>query len=37
MGIYTYETIDGKWWLFINGEPIRLLTDEEAVNVIWGK
>lgn len=32
----TYETIRGKWWLFEYGKAIRLLTDEEAANVIWG-
>lgn len=31
-----YETIDGKWWLFVDGKPIRMLTDQEAVKVIWG-
>lgn len=30
-----YETIDGKWWLFINGIASRPLTDDEAVSVIW--
>lgn len=33
---FEYETIDGKWWLFGDGKPIRPLTDEEAVDVIWG-
>lgn len=32
----TYETIDGKWWLFIEGKAIRPLTDQEAADVIWG-
>ncbi len=31
-----YETIDGKWWLFIDGKAIRELTDAEAAWVIWG-
>ncbi len=32
-----FETIDGKWWLFIDREAIRPLTDNEAASVIWGK
>ncbi len=32
-----YETIDGKWWLFATGKPVRPLSDKEAVDVIWGK
>jgi len=31
-----FETIDGKWWLFENGKPIRPLTDDETRKVIWG-
>ncbi len=33
---HEYETIDGKWWLFEDGKPIRPLTDDEARKVIWG-
>jgi hypothetical protein len=31
----TYDTIDGKWWMFMEGAAIRPLTDEEAAKVIW--
>lgn len=31
-----FETIDGRWWLFENGEKVKPLTDQEAVRVIWG-
>jgi hypothetical protein len=30
-----YETIDGKWWKFVNGQPCCQLTDREAVKIIW--
>jgi len=33
----TYETIDGKWWLFKSDKKVRPLTDQEAVQVIWAK
>ncbi|MCJ7829340.1 MAG: hypothetical protein MUP81_06340 [Dehalococcoidia bacterium] len=32
-----YETIDGKWWLFEDDKPVRLLSDTEAADVIWGE
>lgn len=32
----SYETIDGRWWLFIGGAAVRPLTDKEAASVIWG-
>ncbi len=33
--IREYDTISGKWHEFKNGKPVRCLTDEEAVEVIW--
>ena len=30
------ETIDGKWWYFLDDKPLRELTDEESAAVIWG-
>lgn len=32
----TYETIDGKWWEFHNGEKFKEITDNVAALVIWG-
>ena len=31
----TYNTINGKWWEFIDGSPNRPLSDGEAFQVIW--
>ena len=32
----SYDTVDGKWWMFVGGAPLRPLTDEEAADVVWG-
>jgi hypothetical protein len=32
----TYETIEGKWWMFNGSTPLRELSDKEAALVIWG-
>ena len=32
-----FSTVDGKWFLFVDGKAIRPLADEEAAWVIWGK
>ena len=32
-----YEAIDGRWWLFRNGEPIKRLNDKESAYVNWGE
>jgi len=29
------KTISGKWWLFLDGEKMRELTDDEAAKEIW--
>jgi hypothetical protein len=34
---YDYETIDGKWWAYLNGKPCYPLTDEESAEIIWGE
>lgn len=31
-----FDSIDGKWWRFEDGNPDRILTDEEAAEVVWG-
>jgi hypothetical protein len=35
MGIH-YDTIDGKWWEFEDGNAKKELTDDEAAWCIWG-
>ena len=35
-GSLSYETIDGRWYLFLAGRPLRPLSDQEAARVIWG-
>jgi len=29
-----YDTIDGKWWMFVEGAAVKPLTDDEAAEVI---
>lgn len=33
----SYETIDGRWWMFFAGAPLRPMTDREVARIIWGR
>lgn len=32
----SFQAIDGRWWLLVNGSRHRLLSDAEAAFAIWG-